>query len=216
MSGFATNLPGVTEWLTDEIQKTAGRGPDAAPLTFGDLTGAGVNLVMMTTALSHGHPYRLPFETRIFAFNEAEFRRYFPASIVDFMIQAARNQAALGQEPRINDPLVAASDAKPSPADRYYPLPPAHDLPVVVCARLSLSFPVLFSLVPLHAIDDASNNHERKPCWFIDGGLSSNFPINLFDSPLPRWPTFGIDLTGEHPDHKIVDGNPTHGRLDGQ
>jgi hypothetical protein len=26
--------------------------------------------------------------------------------------------------------------------------------------------------------------------------LSSNFPIHLFDSPLPRWPTFGINLGG--------------------
>jgi len=27
-----------------------------------------------------------------------------------------------------------------------------------------------------------------------DGGLCSNFPIHLFDSFLPRWPTFGISL----------------------
>jgi len=30
--------------------------------------------------------------------------------------------------------------------------------------------------------------------WFSDGGICSNFPINFFDSPLPRWPTFGINL----------------------
>jgi hypothetical protein len=205
------DLPGVTDWLADEIQKTAGLASGSNPLTFGDLENAGINLVMMTTGLSHGRPYRLPFQTRIFAFNEGEFRRYFPGSIVDFMIDAARKQAALGSEPEINDPLVAASDALPSADDRYYPLPPAHDLPIVVCARMSLSFPILFQLVPLYAIDHASKNQERKRCWFIDGGLSSNFPINLFDSPLPRWPTFGIDLTGEHPDHKIDDSNPDTG-----
>jgi hypothetical protein len=32
-------------------------------------------------------------------------------------------------------------------------------------------------------------------CWFSDGGISSNFPIHLFDAALPRWPTFAIDLT---------------------
>src|SRR6185436_12470991 len=31
-------------------------------------------------------------------------------------------------------------------------------------------------------------------CWFSDGGISSNFPIHLFDAALPRWPTFAIDL----------------------
>jgi len=31
-------------------------------------------------------------------------------------------------------------------------------------------------------------------CWFSDGGISSNFPIHLFDAPLPLWPTFAIDL----------------------
>jgi hypothetical protein len=37
-------------------------------------------------------------------------------------------------------------------------------------------------------------------CWFSDGGICSNFPIQFFDSPLPRWPTFGIDLKAPHPD----------------
>lgn len=39
-----------------------------------------------------------------------------------------------------------------------------------------------------------ANGFKPQPCWFVDGGLSSNFPIQLFDSPLPRWPTFGINL----------------------
>jgi hypothetical protein len=34
-----------------------------------------------------------------------------------------------------------------------------------------------------------------RRCWFSDGGISSNFPIHLFDAALPRWPTFAIDLT---------------------
>jgi hypothetical protein len=66
-------------------------------------------------------------------------------------------------------------------------------------------------MVPLYAVDYASTAQERKKCWFIDGGLSSNFPISLFDAPLPRWPTFGIDLTGVHPDHPIDDSDPETG-----
>ena len=35
---------------------------------------------------------------------------------------------------------------------------------------------------------------ERR--WFSDGGISSNFPVHFFDSPVPTRPTFAIDLTG--------------------
>ena len=33
--------------------------------------------------------------------------------------------------------------------------------------------------------------HELR---FTHGGVTSNFPIHFFDSVLPLWPTFGIDL----------------------
>ena len=56
-----------------------------------------------------------------------------------------------------------------------------------VAARLSLSFPVLLSAIPLY--DEQGTQH-----WFSDGGICSNFPLHFFDSPLPRWPTFGLDL----------------------
>jgi len=36
-------------------------------------------------------------------------------------------------------------------------------------------------------------------CWFSDGGISSNFPIHLFDAAMPRWPTFAINLV--YPQH---------------
>ncbi len=76
---------------------------------------------------------------------------------------------------------------------------------------MSLSFPVLISAVPLWTVDrsrvltDAQTGQARAPklerCVFADGGISSNFPIHFFDRPLPRWPTFGIDLQSFHPDH---------------
>src|SRR5258708_5515858 len=61
---------------------------------------------------------------------------------------------------------------------------------------MSLSFPLLFAAVPLWAIDYQHPQKERKfqRCLFSDGGISSNFPMHLFDGLVPRWPTFGIDL----------------------
>ncbi|HYU57025.1 MAG TPA: patatin-like phospholipase family protein, partial [Actinomycetota bacterium] len=83
------------------------------------------------------------------------------------------------------------------------PLPEADDLPVVVAARMSMSFPGLLSMVPLWSIDRTAPGHPVDRVWFSDGGIASNFPVHLFDAPLPRWPTFAINLgpfrTGEGP-----------------
>jgi predicted acylesterase/phospholipase RssA len=218
--GFGTGLapadrklPGVTDWLHAKIQQAAGRGENEAPLTFGDLWAADVpaarredvaqraaedpalraiNLQMITTALSHGRPYRLPFETRAFFFDATELAAYFPAPVMTHLLSAS---GRLG----------------PPTAQGLRPLPAGADQPVVVAARLSLSFPLLFSMVPLHAVDytlHENQEHRRQGepvraerCWFVDGGLSSNFPVTLFDAPLPRWPTFCINLADFHPDH---------------
>jgi hypothetical protein len=150
-----------------------------------------INLQMITTALSHGRPYRLPFEDRRFAFRETELRDYFSDDVVDYLVQHARKDDE--SVAAMNDPDLHA-------------LPEPWDLPIVVAARMSLSFPILFSLVPLHAVDysrkiNAKGAQQFDRCWFIDGGLSSNFPTNLFDSPFPRWPTFGINLDAFHPDY---------------
>jgi hypothetical protein len=80
------------------------------------------------------------------------------------------------------------------------------NLPVVVGARMSLSFPVLISAVPLYAIDfslkeNSGDDPRPERCWFSDGGICSNFPVHFFDEPLPRWPTFAINLKAPHPDY---------------
>ena len=74
-------------------------------------------------------------------------------------------------------------------------------MPVVVAARLSLSFPLLFSAVPVWAIDYEAPRPKRclKRCQLSDGGVSSNFPIHLFDAALPGWPTFGLWLDRRNP-----------------
>jgi len=81
---------------------------------------------------------------------------------------------------------------------------PQDELPVVVAVRLSLSVPLLFAAVPLHPAPDPS-----RRSWFTDGGVTSNFPIALFDAWLPSRPTFGIDmrpfpLRGGTPDRRAA------------
>ncbi len=174
-----TGPPPLSDWLAEELDQLAGIAGRATPLTFGDLRGANVDLSMMTTGISTGTPYRLPFETRIWHFNPVELKGYFPQRLIDAMVAAA------------------PANADDVPAG-YHPLPDPDDLPVVVAVRMSLSFPVLLSAVPLWAFDysksDAAGNPPFQQYWFSDGGIVSNFPLHFFDKPLPAAPTFGINL----------------------
>jgi predicted acylesterase/phospholipase RssA len=157
---------------------------------------------MMTTCLTHGRPYRLPFrddaevrENR-FYFRPDDYRRLFPKSVVDWMTEHPR---------KLND-LSARARRELLKERGFHPLPdPAH-LPVVVAVRMSLSFPILLSAVPLYDVDRSRDPKGINPerCWFSDGGVCSNFPLHFFDSPFPRWPTLSIDLKqmlpGTNPD----------------
>lgn len=193
------DVPALTPWLADLLDEAAGKPPEQ-PLTFGDLWrlpepdgNRGVDLLMFSTNLTHGRPYVLPFSADDFWFSEREFRDLFPKRIVDWMVA----HAGEGGDPVADADLVR--------------LPEGADLPVVVAARMSLSFPLLISAIPLHAI-----NYERpqvardrpERCWFSDGGITSNFPIHFFDSPIPRWPTFAIDLLAM-PEYR----DPAEGRI---
>jgi hypothetical protein len=81
-----------------------------------------------------------------------------------------------------------------------HPAAAAQDLPLVFTARLSLSFPVLLSAFPLMTPDfSAKREKETDPVplrrlWLSDGGITSNFPIHFFDSPIPSRPTFCLNL----------------------
>lgn len=179
--------PALTEWLADTLEFVAGRlvpgqPPPTRPLTFGDLHGPSpsdraINLEIMTTHLTEGRPYRLPFDQDRFFFREDEFRRLFPAAVVDWMMEKAE---------------VYEKDRA------FHYLPKARDFPVIVAVRMSLSFPLLLAAVPLYAcdstlLDEAAHDRPQR-CWFSDGGICSNFPIHFFDHVWPRWPTFGITL----------------------
>jgi predicted acylesterase/phospholipase RssA len=215
--------PPLTDWIEQRLDEIAfgnsksaerpdGYTPDD-PLTFADLWGAKtegdrrrlardgagrrINLEVMTTNLTQGRPYRLPFESQKLYFDPAELAPLFSPRVIEFMRRERRRTST------DRDSLVAIAEKR-----GLVPLPHPADLPVVFAVRLSLSFPILISAVPLWGFDFsyAARNAEGERgeprltrCWFSDGGLTSNFPIHFFDGPIPRWPTFAFNLTPFHP-----------------
>ncbi|MEA2560049.1 MAG: hypothetical protein QOH06_1553 [Acidobacteriota bacterium] len=197
----------LTEWLSRKIDEIAGK-KGGEPLTFRDLHGAPVPEALralmgeglersidyraVTTCVTFGRPFELPFTTNRFAFDPKEWRKLFPGYVVDFMEKKARDIPA---------PTLIREGKLPLPVD---------DLPVIVATRMSLSFPFLLTMVPLWAVDFRKKvpdpkNRPLDKVWFSDGGITSNFPIHRFDSIYPRWPTLGVTLadTGKsgQPDH---------------
>jgi predicted acylesterase/phospholipase RssA len=184
-------------WLDKSLAAMAGKDRQD-PLTFGDLAhapGEPIELKMVTTDLSLGRPFMLPFETHDLVFRASEMRRLFPEHVVAYMIRAG---AELDDGSRRKNVVLP---------NGYHWLPTGDKMPVIVATRLSLSFPVLLAAVPLYRV---KNEHwrSRKPeaeqvfdddtlerRWFSDGGISSNFPIHFFDRWMPDRPTFGINLT---------------------
>ncbi len=79
-----------------------------------------------------------------------------------------------------------------------YGLDPDKQL-VADAVRASMSIPFFYEPVKL----DGQT--------LVDGGMLSNFPIDLFDST-PQWPTFGIKLSAK-PDANMV-ANPIHNTYD--
>ena len=63
-------------------------------------------------------------------------------------------------------------------------------------ARLDVD-PVLLRAAAIHGRDDAGT---KVHSFMVDGGMLSNFPIEVFDrtdGKAPRWPTFGIKLSAK-------------------
>jgi predicted acylesterase/phospholipase RssA len=201
--------PALTPWFADLIDDLAAQDGDG-PLTFGDLRAKGIDLQMVTTNLTHRRPQRMPWTHRELLFDPNELRRVFPERIVAWMEAHPPDPGDGRDGERRRRRLEVLAPLRPFPAP--------DDLPVVVAARMSLSFPLLISAVPLRALDMtrtrtreavAAVEDGRTPahplvaevCWFSDGGIASNFPVHFFDTSLPTRPTFAIDLDGFHPDH---------------
>jgi NTE family protein len=56
---------------------------------------------------------------------------------------------------------------------------------------MSMSIPIFFEPVRW------PNRQTGEEHLIVDGGMLSNFPVWLFDSPEPQWPTFGMKLVQE-------------------
>jgi hypothetical protein len=215
--GLCTGMPergstqpaALTEWLYDLFQSIAAK-PPSQPLTFGDLERVefretpnqpGIVLRMMTTCLTAGRPYTLPIRERLY-FDPIDFRRLFPADVVDWMTGHPWARRKLEDESADALARANAEDGKPRP---LIPIPAPADFPVIVGVRMSLSFPILLSAVPLYRLTVRKDDENHwMPCierlYFTDGGVCSNLPIHLFDSPLPAWPTFAINLRDDLPE----------------
>lgn len=221
----AKDVPPLFNWLEAFIAQTAGRNR-TVPLTFGDLWNAkdpswhdhspgerGIEFGMMTTCLTLGRPFQLPFDPTdpisqtsdeatdrdddgnlrpSVYFRKEDLAKFFSDAVVDHMVRYGKKTA-----------LVTS--------DSYYRFPAADKVPIVVATRFSMSFPVLFCAVPLYACDATG---EMQCIWFSDGGLTSNFPIHFFDSPLPQWPTFAIDLLGGAPASGSKNGDKLRARFE--
>jgi predicted acylesterase/phospholipase RssA len=184
--------PLLTDWISQAINYIAGIEVEGTPLTFADLKSADdvprrIDLKIMTTNLNQTTPYIFPRNPNTFLFNEDEMSEFFPANVVQYMIENA-----------------APTDV--SLPEGFHVFPEANKLPIVVPVRMAISFPILLSAVPVWTVKRAAWDSKRmnQPVsltdkelsrnLFSDGGICSNFPIHFFDAWLPRRPTFGIDL----------------------
>ena len=147
---------------------------DGRPLRFGDLLNQGVQkprhrLKVLATDISRGVPVLLPDD-------------------LPFYWEAWNNAKKLsGKDPS----QLTCQDVQ----DWW---------PVADAVRMSMSYPFFFKPYSLHlnyslkgkVLDKQAMGEKGPRVSILDGGVSSNFPIWLFDrrGREPRWPTFGFLL----------------------
>jgi predicted acylesterase/phospholipase RssA len=185
----------LTDWMCRTLDDVAGLKAGEGPLTLAHMEARGIKVQTVTTDLTTRRPYALPMQVNTHAFSRREFLRIFPADLVAHML---RHSSPVSVE--WNDP---EGDL------HYFQM---KELPLVVLARMSLSFPGLISAVPLWRIDYTLNTPRPVRCLFSDGGISSNFPVHFFDEFLPHTPTFGISL-GPLVAERIRPDDPGQGRI---
>ena len=183
-----------------------------------------VNLELVATELVQGLSYKFPLppgdelEAQV---NSALYVRrqdleasgaaLFPRAVIDALCAAPALQNVYDR--RTGEHL----------ADLHQ-LPEPWDLPVIFAVRLSMSLPALLEAVRAYRISQRpsivrdefglpigrgsagrleypvrNGKWWAEELWFSDGGITSNFPIHLFDSLFPMWPTVGITLSPYHP-----------------
>ena len=117
-----------------------------------------MRLEMVTTNVTNRRAERLPWATTEFYFHPGELRDLFPERIVRWLEEHHRRcRPRPRHAPRWS--CCAASCGR-------CPAPHAADLPVLVATRMSLSFPVLLSAVPLWRVDwSRKRNLEARTAW---------------------------------------------------
>jgi hypothetical protein len=209
---------GFADWMHATIQRAAGREVRDLPLLMGELWGSddawgppgnggrAIDLMLTTTNLSQQLPHQFPFLERagsILWFAEEDLRPVLPSPVVDYLVGLHDQDGP----DRTGGRRAFYANGSPMLVGgrRYYRLPIPQDMPVMLGVRLSMSFPGLISAVRLH--ESAAWEERRgtdiadtlRPCWFSDGGITSNFPVRTFDAPLPTRPTFCINLASLPP-----------------
>jgi hypothetical protein len=222
-----TGVPPLSVWLADRIDDLAGVPPASGSeprhaLTFGDLwlgrapvtdddsererllreaaedpRKRAVNLELMATNVSQGRPYKLPFaeSKRNAAVGGSQFlfcQECLTSSLPDRVVRQMMSAPS----------VVEQEIYCPTHAQRRLRLvPEPWDLPVILAARMSMALPGLITAVPLFTAEESTDPKSTVGTrqWFSDGGITSNFPIHFFDSLLPRWPTFGLNLQAYPP-----------------
>ena len=164
--GLCSGMPGhgardqaLTPWLGELIDRAARRDPEGEPLTFGHLwagpdaapetadpAAAWLRLEMMTTNVTNHRAERWPTASSEYYFSPEALRRLFPARVVNWMV---------AHPPPLPDD---AADRRRQQLQLQQllplrPVPHPADLPVIVATRMSLSFPILLSAVPLWRVD---------------------------------------------------------------
>lgn len=172
----ATTDPPLTPWMTTWLDDIAGLAPGEGPLTFGHLYGAQaseafrdlkldtdkaeesprelrdfdpeIDLQLMTTCLSWGRPYAFPFRTRIFHFCPECWKRYFDKPVMKALL-AGSEAASLNTQQVTKQQVPISDECLHHSGTKVRVLPSAPKLPVVVGIRMSRSFPILLSAIPL-------------------------------------------------------------------
>jgi NTE family protein len=104
-----------------------------------------------------------------------------------YRLHVITSDVTSGRMAILPDDLPRYEDEHGTPLDK-------DSFPIVDAVRMSMSYPFLFAPVTLY--------QGGKPYYMVDGGLLSNFPIWMFDSPNPKRPTWGFRLHGGTSDHE--------------
>jgi predicted acylesterase/phospholipase RssA len=213
-------VPGLTQWLHNNVQSLAGRTGGTADdvLTFGDLwtvdsggvpsarNERGIDLVLVCSDLNRLESVSFPFlpENHRLYYDPRAWARLFPADVLDAMAPCSWGvhdddmPEGLGYTA---DEICAAAEACGEVGRHLRLLPKGKDLPIIVGARASMAFPGLFTPLPLWLlrwVGQPEVPDERRPIlspvYLSDGGITSNFPIHLFDGAVPNRPTFAVNL----------------------